>query len=143
LPPLRDRPGDVILLAEHFLHDFAKKARRRVPALSAAAKKRLETHPWPGNIRELRNAVERLAYLCPNDRIEPEDLTFLLTPAGETPTSVPDHLPLAEASDEFQKAYILRAIERSGGNMSEAAERLGLHRSNLYRKMRQLGMPTS
>jgi Nif-specific regulatory protein len=143
LPALRDRPGDVVLLAEHFLHDFAKKARRKLPVLSAGAKKRLENHAWPGNIRELRNAMERLAYLCPNDKIEPEDLTFILAASGEAPAVVPDNLPLAEATDEFQKAYVQKAIERAGGNMSEAAERLGLHRSNLYRKMRQLGMPTS
>lgn len=143
LPPLRDRAGDIVLLAEHFLSDFAKKARRKVPQLSAAAKKRLEMHAWPGNIRELRNAMERLAYLCPGERIEAEDLTFILAAGHEAPAAVPDNLPLAEATDEFQKAYITRAIARSGGNMSEAAERLGLHRSNLYRKMRQLGMPTS
>jgi Nif-specific regulatory protein len=143
LPALRDRPGDVVLLAEHFLSDFAKKARRKLPVLSAGAKKRLESHAWPGNIRELRNAMERLAYLCPNDRIEPEDLTFILAASGEAATVVPDNLPLAEATDEFQKAYVQKAIERAGGNMSDAAERLGLHRSNLYRKMRQLGMPTS
>jgi transcriptional regulator with GAF, ATPase, and Fis domain len=143
LPALRDRPGDVVLLAEHFLHDFAKKARRKLPVLSAGAKKRLESHAWPGNIRELRNAMERLAYLCPNDRIEQEDLTFILAASGEAATVVPDNLPLAEATDEFQKAYVQKAIERAGGNMSDAAERLGLHRSNLYRKMRQLGMPTS
>lgn len=143
LLPLRDRPGDVLLLADHFLHDFAKKARRHTPTLTAAAKKRLENYSWPGNIRELRNAMERLAYLCPNDRIDSEDLTFMLASNDKGPTTVPDHLPLAEASDEFQKSYILRAIERSSGNMSDAAERLGLHRSNLYRKMRQLGMPTA
>ncbi|MCE9603691.1 MAG: sigma-54-dependent Fis family transcriptional regulator [Planctomycetia bacterium] len=142
LPALRDRPGDITLLAEHFLHDFAKKARRKLPALSAAAKKRLEAHAWPGNIRELRNAMERLAYLCSSDRIEPEDLAFILAAAGEVAPPVPDDLSLAEATDEFQKTYIKRSIDRTGGNMSEAAERLGLHRSNLYRKMRQLGMPT-
>ena len=143
LPPLRDRPGDVILLAEHFLSDFAKRARRKVPQLSPTARRRLETYAWPGNIRELRNAMERLAYLCPGEKIEAEDLTFILAAGGDAPAAVPDNLPLSEATDSFQKAYILRAIERSGGNMSEAAERLGLHRSNLYRKMRQLGMPTS
>jgi len=142
LPALRDRPGDITLLAEHFLHDFAKKARRKTPTLSAAAKKRLEAHAWPGNIRELRNAMERLAYLCSNDKIEPEDLAFILAAAGEVAPPVPDDLSLAEATDEFQKTYIKRSIDRTGGNMSEAAERLGLHRSNLYRKMRQLGMPT-
>jgi transcriptional regulator with GAF, ATPase, and Fis domain len=143
LPALRDRPGDVTLLAEHFLHDFAKKARRKTPTLTAAAKKRLEAHAWPGNIRELRNAMERLAYLCSSDKIEPEDLAFILAAAGEVAPPVPDDLSLAEATDEFQKTYIRRSIDRTGGNMSEAAERLGLHRSNLYRKMRQLGMPTT
>jgi transcriptional regulator with GAF, ATPase, and Fis domain len=144
LPPLRERPGDVVLLAEHFLHDFARKARRRVPQLSPAAKKRLEAHTWPGNVRELRNAMERLAYLCTSERIEPEDLTFILAGPGTTlPSAVADNLPLTEATDEFQKTYIARAIEQAGSNMSNAAERLGLHRSNLYRKMRQLGMPTT
>jgi transcriptional regulator with GAF, ATPase, and Fis domain len=143
LPPLRDRPGDIVLLAEHFLHDFAKRARRKTPTITAAARKRLEAYAWPGNVRELRNAMERLAYLCPSEKIEPDDLAFILTATGETPTAVPDNLPLTEATDEFQKAYITKAIDRSGGNMSDAAERLGLHRSNLYRKMRQLGMPTS
>ena len=143
LPPLRDRIDDVVLLAEYFLSDFAKRARRKTPEISAGAKKRLESHTWPGNIRELRNAMERLAYLTTGDRIEPEDLTFILTSTGDAPTAVPDNLPLAEATDEFQKAYIQKVIERARGNMSDAAERLGLHRSNLYRKMRQLGMSTS
>ena len=143
LPPLRDRIDDVVLLAEYFLSDFAKRARRKTPEISAGAKKRLESHTWPGNIRELRNAMERLAYLTTGDRIEPEDLTFMLTSTGDAPTAVPDNLPLAEATDEFQKAYIQKVIERARGNMSDAAERLGLHRSNLYRKMRQLGMSTS
>ena len=143
LPPLRDRPGDVVLLAEYFLGDFSRRARRNTPVLSAAAKRRLEAHAWPGNIRELRNAMERLAYLAAGDRIEPEDLTFILAAAGDAPTAVPDNLPLSEATDEFQKAYIRKVIDRARGNMSDAAERLGLHRSNLYRKMRQLAMPTS
>ena len=63
LPPLRERGGDVLLLAEHFLGDFCQRARRKTPQLTAAARKRLLEHPWPGNIRELRNLMERLAYL--------------------------------------------------------------------------------
>ena len=140
LPPLRERAGDIMLLARHFLDDFAKKARRKVPQFSADARKRLETHAWPGNVRELRNLMERLAYLSQEDRIEVEDLAFILSPRGEMPMVAGLDQPLAEATAEFQVQYIKRAIERAGGNMSQAASQLGLHRSNLYRKMRQLDM---
>lgn len=142
LPPLRQRGDDVLLLAEHFLHDFCRKAHRKTLKLSAAARKRLVGHAWPGNIRELRNLMERLAYLLQGDKIEAEDLAFILTSGDEAPPLVALNLPLTDATDQFQIEYIKKAIERSRGNMSDAAERLGLHRSNLYRKMRQLGMQT-
>jgi Nif-specific regulatory protein len=142
LPPLRDRPQDVMLLAEHFLGDFCRKARRKMPSFSAAARQRLETHSWPGNVRELRNLMERLAYLNTEDRIEAEDLAFILSPrGGETVLDIDG--PLAEATAHFQIEYIKRTIAQCGGNVSQAASRLGLHRSNLYRKMRQLDMDIS
>jgi Nif-specific regulatory protein len=140
LPPLRDRGGDVLLLAEHFLSDFCRRARRKPPQLTAAARKRLLEHPWPGNIRELRNLMERLAYLSVEDRIEAEDLAFTLSPRGQTALAADFNQSLPDATNRFQVEYIRRQIEQSGGNMSLAAGRLGLHRSNLYRKMRQLGM---
>ncbi len=143
LPPLRDRGDDVTLLAEHFLADFCRKGRRKQLRFTAAARKRLQSHAWPGNVRELRNLMERLAYLSPSEKIDAEDLAFILSPGAESPPWMVDNLPLAEATDTFQIEYIRRTIDRAGGNMSLAAERLGLHRSNLYRKMRQLGMPTS
>ncbi len=140
LPPLRDRAGDVVLLAEHFLRGFCIKARRKMPQLTEAARKRLIEHPWPGNVRELRNLMERLAYLASGETIEAEDLAFILSPKGQVPMSGDFGLPLGEATIRFQAEYILQAIERAEGNVSRAAESLGLHRSNLYRKMRQLGM---
>lgn len=140
LPPLRDRGNDVLLLAEHFLTDFCRRARRKAPQLTAAAKRRLMEHPWPGNIRELRNLMERLAYLSTEDRIEAEDLAFILSPRGQAPLVADLNQPLMEATNLFQMEYIRRQIDRGGGNMSLAATYLGLHRSNLYRKMRQLGM---
>jgi transcriptional regulator with GAF, ATPase, and Fis domain len=140
LPPLRERPDDVLLLGEHFLHDFCLKARRKPPKITAAARRRLEAHTWPGNVRELRNLMERIAYLVPGDQIEADDLAFILSPAADTPGSIAPDLELTEATNRFQTEYIQNAIRRAGGNMSKAAERLGLHRSNLYRKMRQLGM---
>jgi transcriptional regulator with GAF, ATPase, and Fis domain len=141
LPPLRDRGDDVVLLAEHFLADFCRKAHRKRLKISAAARTRLEGHAWPGNVRELRNLMERLAYLLPGERIEADDVAFILSPAGELPALVGLDEPLSRATDQFQIEYIKKNIERARGNMSEAAKRMGLHRSNLYRKMRQLGMP--
>jgi Nif-specific regulatory protein len=141
LPPLRERGDDVVLLAEYFLADFCRKAHRKRLKLSAAARTRLLGHSWPGNVRELRNLMERLAYLLPGEKIEADDLAFILTSSGETPALVGLDLPLSVASDQFQIEYIKKNIERARGNMSEAAKRMGLHRSNLYRKMRQLGMP--
>jgi Nif-specific regulatory protein len=142
LPPLRERGDDILLLAEYFLADFCRKAHRKPLKFTAAARQRLERHPWPGNIRELRNLTERLAYLSSGDKIEAEDLAFILSPAGESPALVDINQPLAQATDKFQIEYIKKNIERAKNNMSEAAKRMGLHRSNLYRKMRQLGMHT-
>jgi Nif-specific regulatory protein len=140
VPPLRDRPDDILPLAEHLLADFCQKARRKVPCFSDSARKRLVSHGWPGNVRELRNLMERLAYLSPEDHIEAEDLAFILSPRKTETLATIAERPLAEATIEFQIAYIKRHIDQAGGNMSQAASNLGLHRSNLYRKMRQLGI---
>ncbi len=142
LPPLRARGEDVMLLADHFLAEFCRKARRTVPKFSAEARKRLIEHRWSGNVRELRNMIERLAYLSTEDRIEAEELAFILSPRGDAPLG---HFEgtLADATTTFQGQYIRQQIDQSSGNISRAADQLGLHRSNLYRKMRQLGMDPS
>ena len=142
LPPLRERGDDVLLLAEHFLADFCRKARRKLLKFSAAARSRLEAHAWPGNVRELRNLMERLAYLSAGDQIEAEDLAFILSPGGEAPALVAAR-PAAGRGHRPVSDRVHQEAHRAGrGNMSDAAKRLGLHRSNLYRKMRQLGMHT-
>ena len=140
LPPLRERGDDILLLAEHFLGDFCRRARRASPELTVAARKRLVEHPWPGNVRELRNLMERLAYLTSGDRIEAEDLAFILMPRREAVAIADLGRSLSDATVQFQTDYIRRTIQQLGGNMSRVAEQLGLHRSNLYRKMNQLGM---
>ena len=140
LPPLRDRGEDILLLADHFLAEFCRRARRKPLKFSAEARKRLTQHPWPGNVRELRNLMERLAFLVVGETIEPSDLAFILTPSQETTSLLVVDQPLSSATDRFQAEYIRQAIKRTGGNMSDAADLLGLHRSNLYRKMKQLGM---
>ncbi len=139
LPPLRERGDDVLLLGGHFLVEFCKRARRKVPEFSPAAQKRLLSHHWPGNVRELRNMMERLSYLHAGDQIDVGDLPFATSAAVDQEGS-PMDLPLTEATRHFQCEYIDQHIHRSGGNMTEAAQRLGMHRSNLYRKMKQLDM---
>ena len=142
LPPLRDREGDILLLADHFLHAFCANMGRRTPKFSAAAQKRLLAHPWPGNVRELRNLTERLAYLSAGNQIESEDLAFIdaHSTRKDTPEGIAPDCTLSDATQQFQQRYIRQSIEAASGNMSNAAKQLGLHRSNLYRKMRLLGM---
>lgn len=140
LPSLRDRPDDILPLAEHFLNTFAVQSRRPNLQLSADARARLQSHSWPGNVRELRNLMERVAFLAPADKVEPDDLAFILSPEQQNVFEPSLDLGLGEATNGFQQTFIRRAIKRVKGNMSEAARLLGLHRSNLYRKMRQLGM---
>ena len=139
LPALRERGDDVLLLANHFLDGFCKKARRTTPVISAAAKKLLQGHRWPGNVRELRNMMERLAYLSDGDKVLPEDLAFINAPAAEE-SAIPLSLSLNEATQSFQMDYIQRQIDHAKGNITDAAANMGLHRSNLYRKMKQLDM---
>ena len=143
LPPLRERRDDILVLAEYFLQTFCKNAGRKPLKIGAEARKRLEQHDWPGNIRELRNLLERVAYLCPNDRIEVADLAFILRPAKGNDSERFAELNLSDATDAFQREHIQQAIEKTGGHMGEAARVLGLHRPNLYRKMHMLGMKTT
>jgi transcriptional regulator with GAF, ATPase, and Fis domain len=139
LPPLRERREDILVLADFFLEQFCRDASRRRLKLSAEASKRLEQHNWPGNVRELRNLMERVAFLCPHDRVEASDLAFILRPTDNESDRYAE-LTLAEATKLFEQEHITRAIERARRNMSDAAKLLGLHRSNLYRKMKMLGM---
>jgi transcriptional regulator with GAF, ATPase, and Fis domain len=140
LPPLRDRRDDILLLAEHFMGQFCQDAGRKQLKFSAEARKRLEQHNWPGNVRELRNLLERVAYLCPGDKVEADDLAFILRPPGGGDDDAYSDLTLADATDAFQRDHIQRAIDRARRNMTDVAKLLGLHRPNLYRKMKLLGM---
>lgn len=140
IPPLRDRPEDILPLARFFLDRFCRDANRRPLQFSADAEKRLTMHQWPGNVRELRNLMERIAFLAQGSRVEVDDLAFILSPKRSDFDDLAEGAGLAEATAGFQAEYIKRAVKRMQGNMSDTAEFLGLHRSNLYRKMRQLGM---
>jgi Nif-specific regulatory protein len=140
IPPLRERPEDVQPLAAHFLAYFCRQANRKPMALSSDARRRLQAHAWPGNVRELRNLMERVAFLSSGEHVEADDLAFILSPGAGDVDYLAGDAGLSEATNRFQQDYIRKAIKRVQGNMSEAARLLGLHRSNLYRKMRQLEM---
>ena len=140
LPALRDRPEDILLLAEHFLSRFAAQARRPKMSFTSDARRRLQAHSWPGNVRELRNLMERVAFLSATDRVDADDLAFILSPEQEGGPQFSLELGLDAATREFQKDFIRRSIRQVNNNMTDAAKLLGLHRSNLYRKMKQLKM---
>jgi Nif-specific regulatory protein len=142
LPPLRERGDDILLLAEHFLTGFCRSIGKTPPMFAVAARKRLAAHLWPGNVRELRNLMERLAYLGPSETIDADELAFIFSPRTDAVGLIAADLTLNDATRGFQESYIQQTIQRTLGNVSEAARLLGVHRSNLYRKMRQLGMDT-
>lgn len=139
MPPLRDRGDDILQLARFFLQQFAQRAHRETPEFSAEARKQLLQHAWPGNVRELRNMMERLAFLTSDPVIQADQLAFIAS-APKSDPSQDLSLTLADATREFQFQFIQKQIDRSRGNMSDAARNMGLQRTNLYRKMKQLGM---
>ena len=132
LPPLRERLGDIVPLAEHFL--AASGTGRH---LSAEAAARLLGHRWPGNVRELRNAMERVAALGRRPLVGAEELGFLGSVAAPAPAEDLLAGTLPEAVARLEAAMIRRALDKSGGNRAEAARLLGIHRQLLYEKLRQ------
>ncbi len=146
VPPLRERPDDIPLLADHFMEEFVREYGRRRKSLDPTAVARLQNYSWPGNVRELRNVIERLIIMVPGDTITARDLAFLDTQSSVEPSSADgteDGLRLHEARDRFEREFILRALAFHHGNISRAADALGVERSNLYRKMRAFGIVPS
>jgi DNA-binding NtrC family response regulator len=139
LAPLRERSTDIIPLAEHFLFRATEPPKQ----LGADAAACLIAHSWPGNVRELKNAMERVAILCRGNAITASDLAFLLTAAGARGRAGPPDwtegdLPGAVARLEMH--MIKRALQEAGGNRTEAAKRLGIHRQLLYAKAEKYGI---
>jgi two-component system nitrogen regulation response regulator NtrX len=141
VPPLRDRDGDIPLLAEHFMAELAREYGRRQKRLDPGAATGLRSYRWPGNVRELRNVIERLIIMVPGDTITLNDLAFLDGGSVAAPESEgAPALTLHDARERFERDYILRALATQQGNISRTAEALGVERSNLYRKMRAFGI---
>jgi two-component system, NtrC family, nitrogen regulation response regulator NtrX len=141
VPALRDRQGDIPVLAEHFIAMFAAEAGKRPKRLAPEAAARLQQYGWPGNVRELQNVIARLLIFVAGDTITAQDLGFLgRDGVPEAPTDLGPVVPLSEARDQFEKDYILQTLAAQQGNMSRTAEVLGVERSNLYKKLRAFGI---
>ena len=140
VPPLRDRPDDVLLLAQHFMTELSREYGRKPKKFDPGAAAGLRSYRWPGNVRELRNVVERLMIMVRGDTITLSNLSFL-EGASDVAMDMPGPVvPLHEARDQFEREYILKALAAQHGNISRTAEALGVERSNLYRKMRAFGI---
>jgi DNA-binding NtrC family response regulator len=146
LPPLRARPDDIPLLAAHFVARACTRFKRPVLGIAPEVQRRLLEYRWPGNVRELEHALDRAA-LVARDDIRLEDLPPELhggTPAvavAEGSTMPPATLaPFREAREEFERSYLRAVLDAAGGNVTEAAERAGLHRATLYEKLSRLGI---
>ncbi|MBM3775295.1 MAG: sigma-54-dependent Fis family transcriptional regulator [Acidobacteria bacterium] len=136
VPPLRERSEDVPLLADHFLREFTTAYGRKPKELTRESYRLLQEYHWPGNVRELRNLVERIVIMSPQTRIEARHIPLhrAARPALERFGS------LHEVRVAAERDYILKKLEETHGNVSRTAEALGLERSNLYRKMKALGI---
>ncbi len=144
VPPLRDRLEDVPLLVQECLQEFGREYGRPRIEISAEALGVMKGYRWPGNVRELRNVVERVLILNPKvQRIERKHLPLLVyrEPKSDGATRTDATGTLVEAREAYEREYILKKLEDCRGNVSRAAEALGLERSHLYRKMRSLGVP--
>jgi len=151
LPPLRERQGDVPLLATALLDRFCRKNRVEVKGFSAEAMALMESYRWPGNVRELRNIVERIAILCDSDRIEPRHLPGEIREARPlaTVTRLPETWEEFKrlkqqvkdaAVQELERRFLAEALKRCGGNVSKASEEVGLPRTHFHALMRKYGL---
>jgi DNA-binding NtrC family response regulator len=139
IPPLRDRPGEILTLAEHFI-DKATDSRRRSPRLSQAAADALRGYPWPGNVRELKNAIERAVVLHTRGTIELEDLPERIREARVEPERPPGSWQhVVDHVADVERSAIATALEASDGNQTEAAKKLGITRRTLIYRMEKYG----
>ena len=140
VPPLRERKEDIPALVLYFLEEFARDYGRRPKELTAQALQLLQDYHWPGNIRELRNLIERIVILHPQGRVEARHIPLQLTRKPASESASERYGSLQEVREAAERDYIQKKLDESNGNVTRAAEMLGLERSNLYRKMRTLGI---
>ena len=134
IPPLRERGNDIILLAEHFLNHYARKYKKEMHGLTREAKNKLLKYAWPGNVRELQHTIERAVILGDGSMLKPENFLFHTTSKQKKEEEVVLNL------EQLERQAIEKALRISNGNISRAAEYLGITRFALYRKLEKLGL---
>ena len=150
VPPLRDRPGDIRLLAREFANEVSERYGRGTVGFEPVVEQLMDQYPWPGNVRELRNAVERSVVLCEDGTVRLADLppAVMLGPQDAASTSAPPKPSLAPTDvsiparrlEDIERAEILRTLAETRGNVSEVVRRLGIPRTTLYRRLRSYGL---
>ena len=154
IPPLRKRRSEILPLAEHFLEVASARSGRDRPTIGADARRDLETHRWPGNVRELRNVIERAVVICQGPELMPAHLMLAeptpdsgpapepapAPPSSEVPSAVESHADLQAKFEGMEKSAILAALEKTGGNQSQAAKLLGITRRALVYRLGQYGI---
>lgn len=143
LPPLRERPEDILLLTESFLSDLSRAVGRPAPGVSKEARELLLSHAWPGNARELRNALERAVILSEGGLVQAEHLPIAVARSGEARVASAEAVQLPPGGldlDALEKALVAQALERAKNNRSRAAKLLGLTRAQLYTRLERYGL---
>jgi transcriptional regulator with PAS, ATPase and Fis domain len=140
LPSLRERRGDVPLLASYYIDRFNREFRKRVRGLSPAAAALLEHYQWPGNVRELRNAIERAMLLVDRERLEPDDFTTLTRIVAPSSFRLP---PEGLNLEEVERQLLVQALERAGGNLTQAGQLLGINRDQVRYRIEKFGLTST
>lgn len=138
IPPLRERLPDIPLLTDHFLRQALPRSQSRVRAFSTEARQALNAYAWPGNARELRNAVERAVTMASGSEIQVTDLPARVRQGGVAAAIIRDAVGRELTLRDLEHSYVLEVLRRTGGNKSRAAEILGLDRKTLYRKLHEI-----
>jgi DNA-binding NtrC family response regulator len=136
LPPLRERRGDVLMLANFYIDQFNSEFRKKIRGLSPGAASLLEHYQWPGNVRELRNAIERAMLLVDRSHLEPEDFTLTRTVSPVEFVLPPEGVKL----EEVERQLLVQALERAGNNQTQAAQLLGINRDQVRYRIEKFGL---